>query len=98
MESDDTCCICLETFQEDSQKLMLSCDHVFHSDCLYSLMLNNYNKKITFNTCPLCRKYISTNIQKNYVFNNIKRFSLDSICVVFIFIGLFVRIKLDGFG
>jgi hypothetical protein len=80
--SNDCCSICLEKFHNDIPKIMLSCNHTFHNDCLYSLMLNNYQKKITFNTCPLCRKYISTNIQKNYIFNNIRRLSLDSVCVI----------------
>lgn len=97
MESDDSCSICLEPFKDDSEKIMLSCNHVLHNDCLYSYMLNNYKNKITFNTCPLCRKYISTNIQKNYVFNNIKKFSLNSICVVGIILALFVKLKLVTF-
>lgn len=82
MESEDSCCICLESFENDSEKIMLSCNHVLHSDCLYNYMLNNYNTKTTFNTCPLCRKYISTNIQKNYIFNNNKRLSLDSTYII----------------
>jgi hypothetical protein len=49
MESEDSCCICLESFENDSEKIMLSCNHVLHNDCLYNYMLNNYNTKTTFN-------------------------------------------------
>ena len=30
----ETCCICVEEFQKDSQVYKTSCGHVFHHECL----------------------------------------------------------------
>ena len=83
----DSCCICLDSFMLNKNQIQLSCDHTLHKDCLYQYIENNFKKRITFNTCPICRRYISTNIQINYIINN-EKLALDKfrlICMLIVY-------------
>ena len=44
------CSICLEEITEDDNVHILSCNHSFHSECLYEW----YNRPKTDYCCPLC--------------------------------------------
>ncbi|XP_068639511.1 RING-H2 finger protein ATL16-like [Aristolochia californica] len=47
------CAVCLNEFQEDERlRLLPSCSHAFHIDCIDTWLQNNAN-------CPLCRSSIS---------------------------------------
>ncbi len=45
----NVCSICIDEFQEEQEIIKLSCNHIFHYNCIKSYLLN-YNNK-----CPLCR-------------------------------------------
>ena len=59
------CCICLEEMDNFHDTILLSCNHILHKKCLFSYIATNYKNEEVFNTCPLCRKYISANVQSN---------------------------------
>lgn len=46
-ESDDTCAVCLDSFEE-KKVIKLRCNHLFHSECI-----SNWIEYQT--TCPICR-------------------------------------------
>ena len=71
-----TCCICLEVIGEYNNMITLSCNHILHKDCLNEYILNNFKQKESFNTCPLCRKFISTNIEKTYIYSSVNKFNV----------------------
>ena len=50
---EEDCCICLDNL--DYEVCLLSCNHLFHFDCLsiWILKCRNNNKPIT---CPLCKQ------------------------------------------
>ena len=52
-EEEDSCCLCLETFQMDAELRLLPCKHYFHKDCI-----DEYFKTRRFmpRQCPLCRQ------------------------------------------
>ncbi len=61
----DICCICQLTKDETRENyewITLDCKHIFHKDC----MLEQVNKGVNPNQCPMCRKdiIISINIPK----------------------------------
>jgi hypothetical protein len=86
----DSCCICLDSFNRNSNNIKLMCDHTLHDICLFKYIKSNFKKNITFNTCPICRRYISTNFQinnPNYIINN-KNLSFDKyrlICMLIVY-------------
>ena len=43
------CSICLENYKKDDMIIILSCNHIYHEECLKEWFKNN-------NTCPHCRK------------------------------------------
>jgi hypothetical protein len=50
-DGSDECPICQETFSTSLNKqIILSCSHIFHSNCLQS-----YERYTRVKTCPLCR-------------------------------------------
>jgi hypothetical protein len=71
-----TCCICLEVIGEYNNMITLSCNHILHKDCLNEYILNNFKQKESFNTCPLCRKFISTNIKKTYIYSSVNKINM----------------------
>jgi len=70
--SENKCCICLDEMNDLHDTILLSCNHILHKKCLFSYIATNYRNEEVFNTCPLCRKYISTNIQSNINIVNVK--------------------------
>ncbi|CAI2369644.1 unnamed protein product [Moneuplotes crassus] len=48
-ENNDSCSICLEKFKIEAQTI-LSCSHIFHTNCLHS-----FEKYSRHKMCPLCR-------------------------------------------
>ena len=46
------CSICLEEFNKNDNKVVTSCNHVFHKHCLQECM------KANLTNCPLCRENI----------------------------------------
>jgi len=48
----DTCCICLDDFEEGEKLRVLPCDHGYHSKCIDPWLVKN--KRI----CPQCRKKV----------------------------------------
>ena len=49
------CIICYENIK-DSDKVALSCRHIFHTECIIELIRKRYRK------CPLCRTRITWNV------------------------------------
>ena len=54
----DICTISLEKFNNDSDILILPCDHIFNLDECKKWLLNNSHK------CPICRKSVGENYPK----------------------------------
>ena len=48
LESENICCICLETFTEKDIIYKLKCNHSFHKECIIVWLLQDLS-------CPLCR-------------------------------------------
>jgi len=48
----ETCCICLDDFEEGDKLRILPCDHAYHSKCIDSWLVKH--KRI----CPQCRKRV----------------------------------------
>eukprot|EP00035_Acanthoeca_spectabilis_P012834 m.233100 g.233100 ORF g.233100 m.233100 type:complete len:565 (-) comp15728_c0_seq14:1422-3116(-) len=53
----DTCAVCIENFQEDSEVRCLRCGHVFHKDCVDPWLVDH-------GTCPLCKTVILENVDR----------------------------------
>jgi hypothetical protein len=47
------CNICLDEYTDDSDLMVLNCDHYFHDNCIKHWLTQDSNK------CPLCRKEVS---------------------------------------
>lgn len=47
----ETCSVCLDTFQENDKYIKLPCKHTFHKRCVRRWLRQH-------NTCPLCRETI----------------------------------------
>ena len=47
----DTCSICLDQFQQNNELIKLSCQHVFHKQCIRQWVADKCVSK-----CPLCNK------------------------------------------
>ena len=54
VNTDNECCICLYNIDVDSECVKLSCNHLYHTDCIRDWYINSDNK-----TCPVCRKEIT---------------------------------------
>jgi hypothetical protein len=88
----ETCCICFDEINNEniSQCIRLNCNHILHKECLYTYITENFKNDNEFNTCPLCRKHISTNLQHSLNIYNIKNINLNSIVgVSFLIFNLF---------
>jgi len=48
-DSAGECSICLELYQENDKIVQLTCNHIFHKDCIREWLQNKQNN------CPLCR-------------------------------------------
>jgi hypothetical protein len=48
-DSAGECSICLESYQERDKIVQLTCNHIFHKDCIREWLQNKQNN------CPLCR-------------------------------------------
>jgi hypothetical protein len=48
----DSCCICLENYTENTYKRSLSCNHHFHKKCIDKWLLKCDEEHIH---CPMCR-------------------------------------------
>lgn len=55
-QQEASCSICMEEMVSMTPVIKLSCGHVFHAHCTYSLVFNDKN------TCPLCREDIIDDI------------------------------------
>lgn len=53
METEE-CAICMDTYNEDTNKLDLSCKHNFHFKCIVNVLNAALHQHIDFK-CPLCR-------------------------------------------
>ena len=53
------CSICLNSIRKTRSTTELPCGHLYHKKCI-----NDWESRGN-DTCPLCRKYISTNVQSN---------------------------------
>ena len=49
----DSCCICLELFEDNAELVELSCSHAFHTDCIRKWLLDKSTTK-----CPLCNFHV----------------------------------------
>lgn len=49
ISSREECSICLESYQEKDKIVQLTCNHIFHKDCIGEWLQNKQNN------CPLCR-------------------------------------------
>ena len=49
ISSREECSICLEPYQERDKIVQLTCNHIFHNDCIREWLQNKQNN------CPLCR-------------------------------------------
>lgn len=75
---ENNCCICLEEMNDLHETILLSCNHILHKKCLFSYIATNYKNEEVFNTCPLCRKYISTNVQSNINIVHVKNMTTSN--------------------
>ena len=48
------CLICLDIFQKDEIVTIINCNHIYHTQCLYTW----FEKK---KTCPICDKILTIN-------------------------------------
>ena len=48
-ENDEGCSICLESYHDNDKIVQLTCNHIFHKDCIREWLQNKQNN------CPLCR-------------------------------------------
>lgn len=55
---EDKCSICIDSLNETQEVIKLSCEHVYHSECIIKY-LSNYNYK-----CPCCKIELGTPIHK----------------------------------
>lgn len=89
------CNICLQEIYPNEKIIKLSCNHIFHKDCLCDWIeslniLNTNNLKFT---CPNCRKKY---ILLNYIFENMKESSnLKVLLIIYIFFLLFICIEMS---
>jgi hypothetical protein len=51
IDSEETCCICLGTMHKGDTCCKMSCEHVFHKECIDSWVTRK-------NECPLCKQKI----------------------------------------
>jgi len=49
-----SCCICLESYEQDEQLAILPCLHRFHRDCIHDWIKKSHNAE-----CPMCKTPIS---------------------------------------
>ena len=75
---ENKCCICLEEMNDLHDTILLSCNHILHKKCLFSYIATNYKNEEVFNTCPLCRKYISANVQTNINIVHVKNMNTSN--------------------
>lgn len=73
MQDNNYCSVCLE--MNDNESIRLQCGHLIHSKCLHNYILHNFKNDIEFNTCPICRTYLSTNLQNILNIYKINRFN-----------------------
>ena len=52
VDSDNECCICLESNENDDCFGKLPCNHIFHVTCIFRWVNKNHV------TCPVCRMHI----------------------------------------
>ena len=58
-----TCCICLDTFDEETSSIRLNCDHEFHTECITKWQQGSTGD--TNEKCPLCRRSITLDNHNN---------------------------------
>ena len=51
----DECCICLEKIRKNSSIIILSCNHIFHEECI------DQHTQYGHDFCPYCMKKIENN-------------------------------------
>eukprot|EP00435_Cladocopium_sp_Y103_P010637 s1714_g2.t1 len=59
LSTDETCCVCMEQLAAGARARKLSCNHVFHGDCITSWwkkeLWNKARAGAATVTCPMCR-------------------------------------------
>jgi hypothetical protein len=65
------CVICIEPISNDSQCKMLSCFHIFHSECIHNWLCQTAN-------CPVCNKDLN---KKDHIKLDLKKHQMNSISV-----------------
>lgn len=54
-----TCNICLDEYNDDSNCIILPCQHIYHNECITKWLGENSNK------CPVCKKEVAPGEPKN---------------------------------
>ena len=65
------CVICIEPIRNDTQCRMLSCFHIFHSECVEKWLIENAS-------CPMCAKVL---VSKDDIKLDLKKHQMNSIVV-----------------
>lgn len=58
----DSCPVCLEDLEQESDIIVTKCNHSFHRECLIKWQKKNI-------TCPLCRRFIFNEFKIREVFH-----------------------------
>lgn len=89
------CNICLQKIYPNEKIIKLSCNHIFHDDCLCDWIktLNLYNSNKKKFTCPNCRKKY---VILSDIFDVMKESSnIKILFVMYILVSLFICIEMS---
>lgn len=89
------CNICLHEIHSYEKSIKLSCNHIFHDDCLCDWIktLNLFNSNNLKFTCPNCRKKY---VILSDIFEGMKESSnLKILFIMYIFVSIFICIEMS---
>ena len=73
----DKCIICQKDIDmNDNDNIKLTCDHIFHHSCMSEYINHNIENNVKFNKCPLCKRFVSVNVQE---INNVRVISFTNL-------------------
>ena len=66
------CSICLEEIEDEEDKYITLCNHIFHQSCLIKWIKDNQN-------CPICRRVIKYKRKRYIILTFLSLFKAKSI-------------------